>query len=133
MAVGALIFLQIAVAITALFAAYGFRDFLVDGWREGGLRGIFASPYARLSGLLVALILHFSVADLRVLFALPAFMAAMRALSGVEIAAVLAIEGSAFLILLGLVVRRGARVQERYCGLLLGLLAAAAVIVGLIL
>jgi hypothetical protein len=101
-----LLFLQMACAVAAMFAAYGFRDFILEAWRTEGFAGIIRSPYARLSGLLMALIAHMAVADLRVLFALDAYLAAMAVMDGWKLLIVVGLEGIAFLILILLVVRR---------------------------
>jgi hypothetical protein len=54
----------------------------------------------------MALIAHMAVADLRVLFALDAYLAAMAVMDGWKLLIVVGLEGIAFLILILLVVRR---------------------------
>ncbi|MBZ6377394.1 hypothetical protein B5C34_05155 [Pacificimonas flava] len=130
--IGLLLFLQLATAVGALFAAFGFRDFVLEAWRGGGLRGVVESPYAQLSGLLMCLILHLSIADVRILFALPEYLAAMRALAPWEQAVVVANEGFATLILILLVIRRNqaaeALPRRRYLALGAALLACAGLV-----
>ena len=130
MALHLLIFLQLAVALSAPLAAWGFRDFLIDAWRAGGIGEVVRSRYARLSGLLVALILQLSIGDVRVLFFGPDYLAAVRGLAPLQIGVVISAELMTFLILFALIVRRdepGFAVRLR---LLAGLMVGAAIFAG---